>query len=619
MIGRRKSLLTYFLLFLAPMLFLSAINYWHAKSTLNSGFSRIAQDNLNTLIGELDHQLREGENSLARLSLSQPLQNYVSNREGEATPKTALATATSNAQREVPDDVRFDLLAAFSGRPRFRRVTVYARDKLVPVLQAERGNNSINFGRVSFRTGNFSPAELNNDSMFSGKSSLHLTGTTLHFTVPVIDASTRVSALLSGEAQLDEMISEIAGGVESREGYAAGPPAIIVAVDSSGTILYHSNHVLQGQTIANATPELMPLATTASANQGGNTTLQMPSGEVYATAFGPLPSLRIALAFGRNQTELMGNSRFWLFTNIVLSILASLALAFLVEYLTQRRSKGIVRVTEDLSAIAKGELDRRIELRSSDDARGLADNINVVTDRLRAQIAHEAESRQFESFVRLSAMLTHDLKNAIEALSLTVGNMERHFDNEQFRSDAMKSVAGATDKLKNVVARLSRPLTSLSGEHKRPVRVDLVPVLRRTVQSTVGSVPQKHEIRLDLPPKLEAIVNAERIEPVIENLVINALEAMADKPGVLSIGAKGLPDNRVQFSVSDTGPGMSRTFIEQKLFRPFATTKRKGIGLGLYTCRETVQADGGSIEVESVEGTGTTFRVVLPSPPSDGR
>jgi signal transduction histidine kinase len=58
---------------------------------------------------------------------------------------------------------------------------------------------------------------------------------------------------------------------------------------------------------------------------------------------------------------------------------------------------------------------------------------------------------------------------------------------------------------------------------------------------------------------------------------------------------------------------MSRPFIEERLFHPFATTKKKGVGLGLYTCREVVRANGGSIEVESKEGAGTTFRVMLPS------
>ncbi|HEX6715725.1 MAG TPA: ATP-binding protein, partial [Pyrinomonadaceae bacterium] len=70
---------------------------------------------------------------------------------------------------------------------------------------------------------------------------------------------------------------------------------------------------------------------------------------------------------------------------------------------------------------------------------------------------------------------------------------------------------------------------------------------------------------------------------------------------------------------SDTGHGMSRHFIDTRLFRPFSTTKKTGIGLGLYTCREVIQASGGSIETDSVEGAGTTFRVVLPSSPHDRR
>ena len=88
-------------------------------------------------------------------------------------------------------------------------------------------------------------------------------------------------------------------------------------------------------------------------------------------------------------------------------------------------------------------------------------------------------------------MLTHDLKNAIEGLSLTVGNMERHFDNPQFRTDAMKGLTSATDKLKAIVA--TRPSgDSLSGEHKRPAKVDLVPILQRVIAMTAEPMRGKH-------------------------------------------------------------------------------------------------------------------------------
>jgi signal transduction histidine kinase len=282
------------------------------------------------------------------------------------------------------------------------------------------------------------------------------------------------------------------------------------------------------------------------------------------------------------------------------------------------RSRGIARVEEDLSAIAKGEWDRRIVLQSSDDARVIADNINTMTEQIRAQIAREEESRQFESFLRLSAMLTHDLKNAIEGLSLTVNNMERHFDNEQFRIDAMKGLTNATDKLRAIVARLSRPVSSLSGEHKRPTKTDLVPILKRVI-ATAEPMRGKHTIQTKLPANVFALADALRVEEVMENLILNALEAMNDKSGTLTIEAGPDESGEPSFSVSDTGPGMTRTFIETRLFRPFSTTKKNGIGLGLYTCREVIRASGGSIDVQSVEGAGTTFRVVLPSIPHDRR
>ena len=98
--------------------------------------------------------------------------------------------------------------------------------------------------------------------------------------------------------------------------------------------------------------------------------------------------------------------------------------------------------------------------------------------------------------------------------------------------------------------------------------------------------------------------------------MLNAVEAMGTKRGRLTIKAGPTAgDGFVFFSVSDTGPGMTEEFQRTKLFRPFSTTKSQGIGLGLYTSRELVRALGGRIDVESKQGSGTTFTIVLPSTP----
>ena len=337
------------------------------------------------------------------------------------------------------------------------------------------------------------------------------------------------------------------------------------------------------------------------------------SGGVSTSA--PMPRLNLTVSVIRSTEAFIWRVRAWGLAGIVIALLLAFVAAVLLDRHERKRSRGMARVEEDLSAIAKGDFDRKIVLQSSDDARAMADDINTMAAQLRAQIAREEESRQFDSFVRISAMLTHDLKNAIEGLSLTVSNMERHFDNEQFRIDALKGLTNATDKLKALVARLSRPVNTLSGEHKRPTETDLVPILKHVIAMTAEQASAKHTLQSKLPDKLYALADAARVEEVVENLILNALEAMGDKSGTLTVEAGPDANGAPSFSVSDTGPGMSPTFIETRLFRPFATTKKNGIGLGLYTCREVIRASGGAIEVQSVEGAGTTFRVVLPSIP----
>jgi signal transduction histidine kinase len=277
----------------------------------------------------------------------------------------------------------------------------------------------------------------------------------------------------------------------------------------------------------------------------------------------------------------------------------------------QRKS---ARLEHAIKRLSDGKLDKQSELRSGEEARLLANSINIMTERLRDQINREMEAKQFESFVRFSAMLTHDLKNAIEALSLTVSSMERHFDNELFRKDAMKALMGATDRLRGLVARINTTVTSLSGENERPRLGDLVPVLQKVVSTIAEPFQPKQQIHLKLPDSLFAVIDAERMEKVVENLIINALDSMSDKAGILTVEAGETVGGKVFFTVSDTGVGISADFIRERLFRPFATTKKKGIGLGLYTCREVVRIHGGSIEVTSVEGSGTTFKVILPCP-----
>ena len=560
---RPKPFLTYFILCAIPLLLLAGLNYWNGVRTVNSTVNTILENDLDAFNGAVDEVLEERGRDILRLAIDPAVQDTLSKKEKTDAEHARLQTARDLSEyfRSLTlfsNDRRPFALRLGDGEWTFANIEPAKLPKTDPQVWTSQGN-------VLFKNAGGAPE-------------------TLEYSAPVIEGKTGINlGAVVGVLDLQRVFATAARGLKSRS-------SKIVVVDSKGKGIYDSGGAVQAH-----------LDTSS-----------------YQSITSLIPNLGVVVGISRQRSDFMGGPHLWGIVGLLLALTFALVAAFMLERHVNRRSRGIARVTEDLSAIAKGELDRRIILQSSDDARGLADNINVVTERLRAKIAREEESRQFESFVRLSAMLTHDLKNAIEGLSLTVANMERHFENPQFRTDALKGLTSATDKLRAIVARLARPLTSLSGEHKRPANVDLVPIMQRVIAMTAEPVRGKHTIVTRLPQNLYALVDAARIEEVIENLVLNALEAM-DSSGTLTIEAGQTPSGAPTFSVSDTGRGMTKSFIDTRLYRPFSTTKRTGIGLGLYTCREVIEASAGSIEVESVEGAGTTFRVVLPSIPHDRR
>jgi signal transduction histidine kinase len=108
---------------------------------------------------------------------------------------------------------------------------------------------------------------------------------------------------------------------------------------------------------------------------------------------------------------------------------------------------------------------------------------------------------------------------------------------------------------------------------------------------------------------ISLVVDASKIERVFVNLIKNAIDAMPNGGELTIQSAKSSGNMEVRFA--DTGEGMTDE-VKEDLWKPLKTTKAKGMGLGLAICKRIIEAHGGSIEVESAQGRGSTFMVVLP-------
>ncbi len=634
--SRPKTFLTFFLVCILPLLVISLLSFL-GNLKFNQKLLQVdLESELAGTTAEFDTLLHDRKTELQTLAGSIVMRKYVSAAQMQASRSGVgdRLRSTLNGQLTAGSEDVSEVRESVAGLLRYGRfyATVAAFSPAKRLLFVAESPSPQGDGDIEFRTRDLLPDQIQPDDAvwttsqqepFCSVVKQATLGKMLRCTTPVFvwEEKPNARGALVADIKPDSLVSLIARrrGLPLGEDYTTTTPAVVIVLDDSGAIVYHTNDALKNQQVNAFMPYFAPVANSMVAGHFGTKFYTSSDGDKWLAAYSPLMGTKLSLAVARNYSLVTSSTRRLGWLSIAFALFMGTAAAIFLSTYYLKRTQSIDRVTEAVGAIAQGKLDYRIELQSRDDLRPLADNVSLMTKQLREQLAREAETRQFQSFVRLSAILTHDLKNAIEGLSLTVTNMERHFDNKDFRADTMKSLTSATQNLRALVARLSNPVTTLSGEHKRPMPVDLVPMLKRVISMTAEPARVAHDIEISLPESLFALVDVERMTKVVENLIINALEAMDQQKGTLSLMAGTTEDGQPFFSVSDTGRGISQRFIEEKLFRPFTTTKSRGVGLGLYTCREVIRANGGSIEVESRVGAGTTFRVVLPSVAIDER
>jgi putative PEP-CTERM system histidine kinase len=237
-----------------------------------------------------------------------------------------------------------------------------------------------------------------------------------------------------------------------------------------------------------------------------------------------------------------------------------------------------------------------------------------------------SESRQFEAYHRLTAFVMHDLKNLTAQLALIVSNAEKHKRNPEFVDDAIATIANSTERMQRLIEQLQRrEVQSLTR------RVPLAEIARSAAKRCSGRVPVPECGALDQDLWVEA--DPERLTMVVEHVIRNAQDATPESGRVsVSVSIDTAESNgnghgesvpvgdtsrlrvpTAALTVSDSGGGMTREFIQERLFKPFDTTKgSKGMGIGAYQVREYVQSLGGRVDVASEPGQGTRFTLRVP-------
>lgn len=307
--------------------------------------------------------------------------------------------------------------------------------------------------------------------------------------------------------------------------------------------------------------------------------------------------------------------RVFLFAGLVLALTVTAAFFFSRTITTPIRAviDGTQRISRDLSS--------RIRLSSRDEIGVLAKHINRMAETLERNLEekrrveeHICQSEKLASIGEMAAGLAHELNTPLSNIRALAVLSQKDVaggagDQAAVLSD-LGDIIGQTEKCSRIISGL----LSFARKQKSEFALHSINALLENALALVRIPAEKNKVRIDFQkndhlPHIK--VDGHQIEQVCVNILLNALDAV-DSGGMITVRTH-FRGRSVAIRFQDNGPGINPAVLP-KIFDPFFTTKGvgRGTGLGLSLSYGIVKSHGGTIEVDSIEGEGTVFTVVLP-------
>jgi len=261
-------------------------------------------------------------------------------------------------------------------------------------------------------------------------------------------------------------------------------------------------------------------------------------------------------------------------------------------------SQPIQRLVRAAHEIGRGNLGQVVDTEVDDELGYLGETMEEMRKRL---LARDAQLRQMLGGV------AHEIRNPLGGIEIYAGLIADDLPEDDERKQHIQKVIGEVRQLNLVISEFldfARPASPAP---------EPTPVLRLTEDAAFLLAPEMEKAGVayhqEVEPELEIDVDPEQVKRALFNLMKNAVQAMR-QGGDLWVRAER-ENGQVIIEVEDSGPGIGRE-EQERLFEPFYTTKEKGSGLGLAIVHQTVEKNRGWVRVQSRQGQGTSFSMVLP-------
>lgn len=263
---------------------------------------------------------------------------------------------------------------------------------------------------------------------------------------------------------------------------------------------------------------------------------------------------------------------------------------------------------QHMKKIAEGEYSFIPVLSQDREMISLSRAFNRMLAELESRQTHLIRTEKLASLGTLLFSVTHELNNPLNNISTSCQILREELETADinFKRELLSQIESESDRARDIV----RSILDYSKVGNRQI-VNLNTVVKEAIRFIKAEIPPKVDLIIDIPEDITIFADPQQMKQVFLNLIKNSVEAM-DRQGRISISAR-VYEPYVEIRLSDTGVGMSQQVLS-RIFDPFFTTKegRKGYGLGLFVTHNIIKEHGGTIDVVSVPGQGTTFLIKLP-------
>ena len=430
---------------------------------------------------------------------------------------------------------------------------------------------------------------------------------TLTLAIPYQGTTGSETGVVTGTIRLDRLLS-LAGRSKVFETFL---------LDGQGTILAHTDIT---KVVDRLPVDWLPDIEAFNNQQSAGTTQEYDyNGVGFVGGFSQVEfgSLLVGVQIEKNaaflSTKALINDLLWVAFGL---LLVSSILGLLWAY---RLTQPIQRLSYAAKLVSKGDFDVQIESTSRDEIGSLATSFNHMTTELknREHALIEAneklvQSEKLSAFGQLSAGIAHEVKNPLTGILGYAQLSLRKLDKDTPLHKNISVIEKEAKRCKAIIENLMRFARQEQVEFQATDLIDVAGDALAIVDHQLSI--NRIKVIKQFDPELPLISgNANQIQQVLINLMINAQQAMEGSPGTIALRIRNCNDKWVEVWLKDNGPGIDKS-IQDKLFEPFFTTKKsgKGTGLGLSVSYGIIKEHNGKILIHSTPGKGTTFVIVLP-------